>query len=216
MLAVLLIVSCRTTSDSSLDDSGSCPVSPSGTSCHYYECLEQEYKCGTAGYPHSYGEKYCKKFQAACDGKLSTSEAQQWIRGTTKCLQRNLEDSKAVLSGCQAVSDHAFKSHSYCYTKGSAANGGRNFCSLGPITWSTVLGCVDRNDRYSADILRQIRNTASSCIGFFGAAFFLGETADQVLDEVVKDVVRDLSNEERRQWALALSELIKDIDELLE
>jgi hypothetical protein len=218
-LAILAFITvatagCKTT-DSSLSDAASCPVPPSNSSCQYYECLEKEYQCGTTGYPHGYGEKYCKKFQGSCDGKLTTPESKQWIRGTTKCLQKDIEDAKQNLPSCAAVSDHAFKSHSYCYTKGSALNGGRNFCSLGPLAWRTVLGCVDGNDRYSGDALRQIRGVAANCISFFGGGFFLDESSDEILDEEAKDVVRGLSDQEKSLWSEAISGLIDDIDQRL-
>lgn len=87
--------------------------------CDFYVALEDEYQCGSAGYPLNFGLKYCQKFIDKNDS--FSFDGQQWLKNTRECLINELNDQSFY--DCKELKKFAFDSHSNCYEEAG-------FCSL--------------------------------------------------------------------------------------
>ena len=93
--------------------------SPRGDDCGWYEnCLERRYPChGTDdGYAIEYAQKFCNLYS---DNYNDFSPVgRQWVDAVRQCLQVALVPSLRlwVTNTCAQIRDHAFATHSGCYT----------------------------------------------------------------------------------------------------
>ena len=83
---------------------------PEHNSCSFYLCLEKQLKCGTKGYPISYGYKFCHNF---LNVNMKTEKGKQWLMDTRLCLQQRVIESKQT--NCQDLWEDSIRDHVNCY-----------------------------------------------------------------------------------------------------
>ncbi len=98
--------------------------------CDYYEARSDELNCDANGYLKSFGEYYCRRFEAA--HPHFTSQGQVVLDKIKICLQKSLEGDNQL--SCNNVLSRAAESHVPCYV-------GSGFCQMG--FWDKwVLGTI--------------------------------------------------------------------------
>ncbi|RPA87439.1 hypothetical protein BJ508DRAFT_198192, partial [Ascobolus immersus RN42] len=135
---------------------------PTGTCAFYTTCLEDKYKCGSKGYPKSYGYKYCKAFSNR--RSKFNAKGKAWISKTMVCLQKKLVPAVQKKSGyntCAKIKSKAFDSHSVCYVKSG-------LCTLGPSQWKQIFLTVDFKDLFGGWAqLKEVAQSVSGCLDFY-------------------------------------------------
>lgn len=146
---------------------GNSSCKTSSSNCDFYKCLENKNKCGSNGYPLSYGYKYCMKF---ANNNYKTQNAKNWTNDVRKCLQDQLNgfSSSKSKNMCSTIENDAFNSHPYCYTKYGICylvkeclnpSNSQAFCP----DVATIIKTVDINDMISSKSVKQILSTLSEC-----------------------------------------------------
>ena len=138
-----------------------CILPPKPNTCDFYiSCLENSKNCGPDGYAQSYGNFYCKRFNALDSNDL-TSQGIRWRNATLMCLQRMLvpivtgEENKT----CEQIIDFAFDSHPACYTIP-----GDSICDLPVSDIYTAFDTVKLVDSiFSSRGLKQFYAVAKKC-----------------------------------------------------
>lgn len=137
-------------------------LNPQSDDCSFYtECVESKFKCGSAGYPLAYGDKYCRAFLNAQNISVT---GRSWITSTMLCLQNRLvpfmsDNYQSNAHACDLLSKWAFDSHSYCYTQHE-----NSFCYLGPIDLIRITSIVGFRDLFGSRIARrQVREVLKAC-----------------------------------------------------
>lgn len=85
---------------------------PSDNSCEYYQCKEQELRCGPKGYWQNFGHPYCEAFLR--DQHKFAPRAQTWLQDVRLCLQERTLELNPQTS-CGELYDKAMHSHVSCY-----------------------------------------------------------------------------------------------------
>lgn len=93
---------------------------PSSESCSYYQCKENQERCGEEGYLLHFGERLCQKYLDTQDE--SSPALQEWYPKVRLCLQEAVHSLPAPLS-CSDLQERAFETHLGCYIS-------TGFCSL--------------------------------------------------------------------------------------
>jgi hypothetical protein len=88
--------------------------------CEFYACMEEEYKCGRAGYPTGFGGKYCLGFSSI--EKDFSEEGKLWIEKTRACLMQKILQAPDY-NNCQELREKSFTDHVPCYVESG-------FCQL--------------------------------------------------------------------------------------
>lgn len=137
-------------------------LNPEPRSCSFYaSCLEIAYPCGENGYALGYGDRYCNKFRQL-DGKLSPKGI-AWRDSTMLCLQRSLVPffaKKRTPENCEAITDFAFASHSFCYTQPGAS-----ICALDPFgDLPVVFKTIESDDILSRRGAEQTLKVVRTCL----------------------------------------------------
>ncbi|RUS15880.1 hypothetical protein BC937DRAFT_91863 [Endogone sp. FLAS-F59071] len=121
LLLLVLVLSAVTVVHSSLDPTTGLAANcsdPAYQSCAFYlQCAEARYQCGPNGYPVSYGNRYCTKFEMD-QGELSEA-GKKWMWNVMKCLEDTLVPTVTAEKqvSCNQLSRRAFDSHPYCYVR---------------------------------------------------------------------------------------------------
>ena len=92
--------------------------------CEYYQCLEEQEKCGEDSYYIEFGLHYCRKYQAK-EYKY-TSQGKEFLSNIRTCLQEELEREiirAGELPKCSKIEKFAVATHKTCYKQ-------YDFCSL--------------------------------------------------------------------------------------
>jgi hypothetical protein len=138
---------------------------PQTNDCNFYaQCMESRYHCGATGYPLSYGQYYCGKFQAK--GSLLSRNGQSWMMNVMLCLQRDLVPyalgGAQGFADCQALKDFAFSTHPVCYVQSG-------LCALPVTDWEViVLRIVGLNTLFDSwDAFKATIEAAQGCAEFY-------------------------------------------------
>lgn len=127
--------------------------------CDFYtKCLEKYNSCGKNGYALSYGNKYCKRFNAY----EGSAYYKKWMRRTTTDLQKALISYVGDRAGkvpCEEITTFAFDSHAGAYLKLPT-----DVCKLDTKTAVDVVTTVDGGDFLSRAALKQFLKVAGVCI----------------------------------------------------
>lgn len=99
--------------------------------CDYYVARERGMGCGPGGYLMAFGDRYCRRFDAASS---RFSEEGRAIVGRIKvCLQWELERTAGL--NCGNVKSIAFESHVGCYARAQ-------FCRMSFVDKMILFGVV--------------------------------------------------------------------------
>lgn len=141
----------------------SCAIS--STNCNFYQCLENNVKCGTKGYPLGYGYKYCTKFG---QNNYKTDSARRWTNDVRQCLQSQLTRFTSGKQSCSVIETSAFNSHPYCYTNNGICHLVKE--CLNPFNWggycsdvATIVRTVDVGDLMTQKSIKQMKDTLIEC-----------------------------------------------------
>lgn len=86
--------------------------------CSYYQCVEQQEKCGSKGYYHKFAYHYCVKYKNDTDEYSQLGQI--FLNNIRQCLQEELEIEKAKrgkMPSCSNVKSFAVGTHEACYEK---------------------------------------------------------------------------------------------------
>lgn len=86
--------------------------------CSAYQEIENNYQCGTKGYPLKFGYKYCRKFIDNQD--QFSPQGQAWLALTRECLIAEVESFS--VSSCRELKKLAFDSHGECFERAGFCN----------------------------------------------------------------------------------------------
>jgi len=132
---------------------------PRRSDCTFYaSCLEQSVPCGPGGYALGFGDRYCKKFQAA---RLSP-EGTAWTSSVMLCLEQALvpyEGPARKSASCEEIAAAAFGSHPGCYTRPEAS-----ICFLPPDDVVAVFDTIGADELFTARTRAQIQAVIETCV----------------------------------------------------
>lgn len=118
----LFLISLSLNTNLALAQNQNCQPKPAN--CQFYQCAEQQFRCGTNGYFQKFAGPYCNYFFNETYNKVSAS-TQKWLVDVAYCLQTAVEKSiqNNPQISCNKIRSKAIQSHSECYVK-------TGFCQL--------------------------------------------------------------------------------------
>ena len=168
VVLLILFASNQTVRATNLDINELCYY-PDPNSCDFYlNCLETSVPCGPTGYAQSFGDKYCRRF-LQIESTTSPNVA-KFIKNTRSCLIDSLvlyvlfarqvgEEIFTNLDMCRNVNQHAFRSHSVCYTSHD-----NSICFLNPFTEiPLIIAEFEKTDFAKFATFLQIEKIATIC-----------------------------------------------------
>jgi hypothetical protein len=124
----------------------------SDRSCHFYQTMENTFKCGDEGYANKFAGKYCQKYL----DKQSVYDDPRWQKSVRKCLQRtmsaNLDENykeKGSIT-CNKIEQMGFDSHVPCYLNPDPNDTSISYCNLSAWDHANIFLTINPSDYVDA------------------------------------------------------------------
>ncbi|MEZ4743123.1 MAG: hypothetical protein R3B45_11875 [Bdellovibrionota bacterium] len=156
-IILAMLASCSTTSKNSTQLKATSDCIADANRCDMYQCLEDQYKCGSDGYILDNGKRYCQKYLELCPNSrgqptMHSENSSDGARMSAFACKKTLNtvNTKPAIS-CEEIRDVAWEiDHVECYLNPLGyRDDSISFCALNFLEVSTIAACVRLKDSVS-------------------------------------------------------------------